>query len=67
MTSTGTTHETPYVYDSHVPVLFWGPMITAGWYDRRIATVDIAPTIAALLGIKTPDDLDGAPLEELVR
>ena len=62
----GTTHESPYVYDSHVPVLFWGPGFTAARYDRRIATVDIAPTIAALLGIETPDDLDGVPLRELV-
>ena len=62
----GTTHETPYAYDSHVPVLFWGPELTAGRYQRRIATVDIAPTNAALLGIETPDDLDGAPLQELV-
>ncbi len=66
MVPRGTTHETPYVYDSHVPVLFWGPGLKAGWYNRRIATVDIAPTIAALLGIETPDDLDGVPLKELV-
>ena len=66
MAAGGTTHETPYVYDSHVPVLFWGPGFTAARYNRRIATVDIAPTIAALLGIDAPDDLDGVPLRELV-
>jgi hypothetical protein len=63
----GTTHETPYWYDTHVPLIFWGPGITAGWHARRVRSVDIAPTIAALLGVPSPDDLDGVPLDEVVR
>jgi len=63
----GTTHESPYGYDTHVPLVFWGPGIGAGWYERRVRTVDIAPTIAALLGVKSPDDLDGVRLDEIVR
>ncbi len=63
----GTTHETPYGYDTHVPLVFWGPGIMAGWHERRVRTVDIAPTIAALLGVKGPDDLDGVRLDEIVR
>ncbi len=63
----GTTHETPYRYDTHVPLVFWGPGIPAGRYDRRVLTVDIAPTVAALLGVEAPDDLDGVVLQEVVR
>jgi arylsulfatase A-like enzyme len=67
MESGGTTHETPYRYDTHVPLVFWGPGIPAGRYDRRVRTVDIAPTVAALLGVEAPDDLDGVLLQEVVR
>ncbi len=67
MASGGTTHETPYRYDTHVPLVFWGPGIPAGRYDRRVRTVDIAPTVAALLGVETPDDLDGVLLQEVVQ
>ena len=67
MESGGTTHETPYRYDTHVPLVFWGPGIPAGRYDRRVQTVDIAPTVAALLGVEAPDDLDGVVLQEVVR
>jgi len=63
----GTTHETPYRYDTHVPLVFWGPGIPAGRYDRGVRTVDIAPTVAALLGVEAPDDLDGVLLQEVVR
>ena len=62
----GTNHESPYDYDRHVPLIFWGPGITGAWYDREVRTVDIAPTVAALLGITPPDDLDGTRLVEVV-
>ena len=63
----GTTHETPYSYDAHVPLVFWAPGISAGWYDRRVRTVDIAPTVAALLGVDAPGDVDGVVLAETLR
>lgn len=63
----GTTHETPYRYDTHVPLVFWGPGIAAGTYDRPVRSVDIAPTVAALAGIVPPDDLDGVILKEVAR
>jgi predicted AlkP superfamily pyrophosphatase or phosphodiesterase len=62
----GTSHETPYAYDTHVPLIIDRPGIVPGRYDRRVATVDIAPTLAALLGIAIPDDLDGVALSEIV-
>jgi len=55
----GATHGSPYDYDSHVPLMFAGRGITPGKYSGSVPTVDIAPTLAALLGIAAPDDLDG--------
>jgi predicted AlkP superfamily pyrophosphatase or phosphodiesterase len=57
----GTGHGTPYAYDQHVPLIVRGPG-WAGTSSERVATVDIAPTIAALLGVPAPDDLDGRAL-----
>jgi len=49
--STGTTHGTPYAYDQHVPVLFFGAGIKPGRYLVPASPVDIAPTLAAITGI----------------
>lgn len=57
-----TSHGSPYVYDRAVPLIFWGPGVEPGRIQGPAATVDIAPTLARLLGIPMPDDLDGRPL-----
>jgi len=56
------THGSPYAYDTHVPLVFMGPGIAPGRHSERVRAVDIAPTVARLLGIPTPDDLDGRVL-----
>jgi predicted AlkP superfamily pyrophosphatase or phosphodiesterase len=58
----GTGHGTPYWYDRHVPMIFMGAGITRGRDVARTGTVDFAPTLARLLGVPSPDDLDGRPL-----
>jgi len=60
----GTSHGTPYNYDSHVPVIFMGPGIKGGQYHRRAAVNDIAPTLATLLEVETPSGSVGRVLEE---
>lgn len=62
-----TSHGTPYSYDSHVPVVFLGPGIEPGRYDREIAPYDIAPTLATLLDVEIPSGAIGQVLEEVVR
>jgi hypothetical protein len=62
----GSGHGTPYWYDRNVPMLFYGPGVPAGRDSTRAATVDFAPTLARLLGIPFPEDLDGAPLDGVV-
>lgn len=63
------THGSPWDYDRRVPLLFW----RKGWagfeQPAPVETVDIAPTLASVLGLKVPEgsfdgrclDLDGGP------
>jgi len=46
------THGSPWPYDSRIPVLFYGPpFIRQGEFDTPVAQQDVAPTLAALLGM----------------
>jgi arylsulfatase A-like enzyme len=47
-------------------MIFMGPGIEPGRDSTRAATVDFAPTLARILGVKTPGDLDGHPLAGVV-
>jgi hypothetical protein len=58
----GTSHGTPFSYDTHVPVIFFGRGIRAGRYDENIRVADIAPTLAALLGVNAPSGSVGRVL-----
>lgn len=59
-------HGSPYPYDTHVPIIFAGPGIVSRRVARRVETVDVAPTIAALLRIKPPTGALGEPLAEVL-
>jgi arylsulfatase A-like enzyme len=48
-------------------MIFLGAMIEAGVSDERVATVDVASTLAWLIGTEAPDDLDGRVLENVLR
>jgi arylsulfatase A-like enzyme len=50
----GTTHFTPYSYDRHVPLGFYGAPFAAGIYHGRVEPVDLAATFASLLGVNQP-------------
>jgi hypothetical protein len=62
----GTTHGTPYDYDTHVPMILVVPGVPPRAISQRVNTVDLAPTLAALLGIPTPDDVDGVDRSKLI-
>jgi hypothetical protein len=51
---TGTNHGTPYTYDTHVPLLWFGVGVKPGVYLQRVGVDDIAPTLSHLLGITSP-------------
>lgn len=55
----GTSHGTPYRFDTHVPMLFFGAGIPAGQSNDRVRTIDLAPTLAALLSVTPPSNVDG--------
>jgi predicted AlkP superfamily pyrophosphatase or phosphodiesterase len=64
---TGTSHGSPYRYDTRVPVIFWGTGIKKNNISRVVHTVDVAPTIAKILAITPPPTVDGKALKEIVR
>jgi predicted AlkP superfamily pyrophosphatase or phosphodiesterase len=45
------THGSPWDYDRRVPILFWRPAMTAADRNESVETVDIMPTLAAMLGL----------------
>jgi predicted AlkP superfamily pyrophosphatase or phosphodiesterase len=62
-----TTHGSPWDYDRRVPLLFWRKGLAGFEQPAPVETVDIAPSLAALIGLKLPAgtfdgrclDLDG--------
>lgn len=62
-----TTHGSPYSYDTHVPVLFYGAGIKAGYYHNDSSPADIAPTLASLLKLQPPSSAIGKILQEAFR
>ena len=62
----GTTHGSPYHYDTHVPLLWYGAGIKKGETNDEIIIPDIAATIAALLEIQPPSACTGKPIQKIV-
>src|SRR5438552_3260958 len=55
-------HGQPSDIDAHVPLILWGRALRRGVYQARVASVDIAPTLARLLGLSPAEPLDGRVL-----
>jgi len=66
-TKGGTTHGSTYIYDSHVPILFYGWKIKPFQDYRRVWIRDIAPTVSALLRMTRPSGCSGSPILDLLR
>lgn len=60
------THGSPYDLDAHVPIIFYGPWFRPGRYTEFTRTVDIAPTLAAILGVQPAERLDGVVLAKAI-
>jgi predicted AlkP superfamily pyrophosphatase or phosphodiesterase len=60
------THGSPWNYDTHVPIVFAGAGLPAAMIDRKVQTVDIAPTLSLYLGVKPPSGSVGTPLTEVL-
>ena len=61
----GTTHGSPYAYDTRVPIVFWGPYYDVRKVERTVHAVDVAPTLAKMLSLVAPKNLDGEVLKEV--
>jgi len=62
---TGANHGTPWEMDVEIPIVFWGSGVRPGTVERTVRSVDIAPTLARLLGIVPTEPLDGVVLPEV--
>jgi hypothetical protein len=60
----GTDHASPYTYDTHVPLAFYGLPFRPGTYRTYSEPVDMATTLASLLGINAPTHAVGRVLTE---
>ncbi|WP_442847393.1 alkaline phosphatase PafA [Leeuwenhoekiella sp. H156] len=63
---TGSTHGSAFSYDTHAPLLFYGAGIKKGKTYELTEIPDIAPTIAALLGIEFPNGTTGKVIAEVL-
>ena len=64
---TGTTHGSPFAYDTHVPCLFYGAGVESGKTYDKSYTRDVAPTMSALLGIPYPNGTTGSPIHQALK
>jgi predicted AlkP superfamily pyrophosphatase or phosphodiesterase len=66
--NSGTSHGSPYAYDTNVPLLIMGQRwIKPGYYSQYAEVVDIAPTLANLLRVRPPAGAEGRVLTETLR
>lgn len=63
----GTTHFSPWSYDRHVPLAFYGSPFVPGEYHGRVAPVDLAVTLASLAGVNQPSAAVGHVLTQALR
>ncbi len=61
------SHGSPYDYDTHVPIIFAGPWFATGRYPEFVRTVDIAPTLAEIAGVRPSERIDGVVLRRALK
>ena len=61
------SHGSPYDYDTHVPLIFSGPWFASGRHREFVRTVDLAPTLAEIVGVKPSEKLDGVVLRRALK
>lgn len=61
------THGSPHDYDARVPIIFFGPQFRPGMHAATARVVDMAPTLARVLGVTPSERLDGVVLDAALR
>ena len=62
-----TTHGTPWSYDAQVPLILWGSAFKPGIYATPTQPIDLAATLAAVLGLTQPSGAEGKPLIQAIK
>lgn len=62
-----TGHGSPYTYDTHVPFVLLGADLAPGEVHDPVLTTDVAPTLAALLDVTPPQEIDGVDRLSMAR
>ncbi|HYW45903.1 MAG TPA: hypothetical protein VE959_23770, partial [Bryobacteraceae bacterium] len=60
----GISYGSLYNYDVQVPLCFYGPQFRAGVYEAPVESVDVAPTLARVMGVAVPSSSVGRVLGE---
>lgn len=60
-------HGQPSELDAHVTLALWGTGIKAARLEQRVSVVDLAPTLASVLGIEPTEPVQGRVLTEALR
>ncbi len=60
----GISYGSLYNYDVRVPLCFYGPQFPAGVFESPVQSVDVAPTLARVMGVAPPSSSDGRVLGE---
>ncbi len=60
----GTSHGTPWSYDSEVPLFLFGKGIKPGLYGTASQPIDLAPTVSLLLEMGAPASSEGQVLTD---
>jgi len=63
----GTTHGSPFPYDTHVPLIWYGFGIKTGVDYTPTSIKDIAPTLSAFMGISSPNGASGKLIEAVLK
>jgi len=58
-------HGSPWAYDVEIPLMFVGPAVRVGTYSTAAVQQDVAPTLAAALGVRMPPTSTGRVLPVL--
>lgn len=61
-----TSANSPYSYDAHVPLIWYGWRIKRRQVYSPVSMDDIAPTISTLVGISWPSGASGTPIREII-
>jgi hypothetical protein len=62
-----TNHNSPYEYDAHVPLIWYGWTVNRATVSRKVNMTDIAATLSSLCKVPFPNACTGEPMIELFR